>query len=391
MNFSWKQRQNFFSLNTKEYIQTNNINLKFLADILNKEKLVILSWLRNIWKLNFIKEFINKTWSSINYFYLNKSNDNENIIKTNKDLNTLLNDYVQLYKNPKIIILQNISNIEWVKKFISKIYKLNYKVIIIWNDIQISGIKEIEILNSPKINNQNIENIIKYWSLNDARLVQTKYLKEKILKLITNDIFLNDIFKKHSVKSIDLYNQSITYLAKNNIFLSLRDLQKNIELIQWISLKTTIDYIDFSLQAKIIKRCYRYDIKTKKEISSKAKYYFTDNWIRNSLSQFKLEKNILIENLIFNKLQYNKYKIYSGLNWTFYFTFYWKKKNENIFIHISKQTTKEEIKKEINKLNKIKKDWKKYLLVENLEKLGIKKVQYDNVEIMEILEFLEIF
>jgi predicted AAA+ superfamily ATPase len=74
-----------------------------------------------------------------------------------------------------------------------------------------------------------------------------------------------------------LYNFTISYIANNNIFLSLRELQKNLDNTNNISLKTTIDYIDFSIQAKILKRVYKYDLKTNKQITSKAKYYFTDN------------------------------------------------------------------------------------------------------------------
>jgi predicted AAA+ superfamily ATPase len=74
-----------------------------------------------------------------------------------------------------------------------------------------------------------------------------------------------------------LYIFTITFLSKNNYFYSLRELQKKLNEINKISLKTTIDYIDFSIQSKIIKRCYKYDIKNEKEITSKAKYYFNDN------------------------------------------------------------------------------------------------------------------
>ncbi|MDP2395511.1 MAG: hypothetical protein Q8S84_07320 [bacterium] len=62
--------------------------------------------------MNFIKEFISKANLTKSYFYFNKSDDIENRVSSNKELELLLNDYVQLYKNPKIIVLQNISNIE---------------------------------------------------------------------------------------------------------------------------------------------------------------------------------------------------------------------------------------------------------------------------------------
>gem|GEM_PF-1698043 len=105
---------------------------------------------------------------------------------------------------------------------------------------------------------------------------EESFLKENYIELIKNDILLNDIFNTFSVKNIDLYNYTLSYLSKNNIFLSLRDLQKNLDINKSISLKTTMDYIDFSVQSKIIRKMYKYDIKTGKHISSKVKYYFTD-------------------------------------------------------------------------------------------------------------------
>jgi hypothetical protein len=120
--------------------------------------------------------------------------------------------------------------------------------------------------------------------------------------------------------------------------------------------------------------------------------------VRNSISLFKLSKELLTENLIYNILYYNNYKVYSGLNWKFEFSFYakplsWilspnKEKDTTIFVHISNQKTKEEIRKEVNKLNKIKEKWKKYLLIDSLEKFNIKKTQYEEVKIIEVEEFL---
>jgi predicted AAA+ superfamily ATPase len=68
----------------------------------------------------------------------------------------------------------------------------------------------------------------------------------------------------------------LSFLSKNNIFLSLRELQKKLDVNKSISLKTTMDYIDFSIQSKIIRKMYKYDLKLNKYISSRVKYYFTD-------------------------------------------------------------------------------------------------------------------
>ena len=383
-----KNRNNFFSLNLNNFYKIDKKIIEQTTNILNNDKLIIISWMRKIWKINFIKNLINITKTNNNYFYFNKSDDLENKIKNNLDILNLLNNYVQLYKIPKIIILQNISKIEWIKKFISYLYKNKYKVILLWNDIQISWIKEIEIKTKLNINSENLNTTLKYWWLDLIKNIDNIYIKESILDITKNDIFLNSIFKDFSVKSIDLYIFTITFLAKYNKFNSLRELQKELNQINKISLKTVIDYIDFSIQAKIIKRCYKYDLKNKNIITSKAKYYFNDNWIRNSLANFNINNVLLLENLIYNILDYNNYKVFSGLNWKFEFSFYWEKEAEKIFIHISKTEKKEDFKKEINKLNKIKIDWVKYLLVKNFESLKIKKTKYDNVIILEINDFL---
>ncbi len=374
------KRNNFFNLDLNKIHSNKSIYIKKIDKILQKNALLILSWIKNSWKIELIKQYILNKNTSNSYYYFNKDDDLNNKINTHLDLLKSLNDYIQLYKIPKIIVLQNISKIKWIKETISYLYKMNYKTILIWNDIKIAWINEIELINKA-----NIENI-KYGSFN---LINKTEQKEHILNLLTSDILLNSIYKDFWVKSINLYKYTITYLSENNIFLSLRELHKKLDKINKISLKTTIDYIDFSIQSKIIKRCYKYDLKNNKEISSKAKYYFTDNWIRNSLVNFKLQNEILLENFIYNTLEYNNYKIFSGLNWKFDFSFYWKKKWKEIFIHISKETTKEEIKKEVNKLNKIKVKWNKYLLVNSISELSIKKVKYDDVEIVEIDELLE--
>lgn len=394
------KRRNFFELDRESFIPYNTNNIKKTIEILNKDKLIIIKWLKNTWKLNFIKEFINKTNLTKSYFYFNKSDDIENRVSSNKELELLLNDYVQLYKNPKIIVLQNISNIEWIKDFISMIYKSNYKTILVWNTIKIWWIKELEIFTNINITDENLESTLKYWAINEVKHIQEIDLKEKYLKLLVNDIFLNDIFKNYWVKSIDLYKFTITYLAENSFFSSLRELQSKLDNIQGISLKTAIDYIDYSIQEKILKRVYKYDIKTNKANSAKAKYYFADNGIRNALANFELKDEILNENLVFNLLELNNYNVYSWVSGKFDFSFYWELKDNNttnnfieqkIYIQIAPNYSRDDIKKEVAKFMKIEDDFSKYILIEDAEKLWLKKLRYDSIEIMETKEFLKRF
>ena len=150
-----------------------------------------------------------------------------------------------------------------------------------------------------------------------------------------------------------------------------------------------MDYIDFSIQEKIIYKIELYDFKKEKIILNKYKYFFSDNWIRNSLSNFNLDKNILIENLIFIKLNYNNYLINWWLNWIFEFSFIATKNDTKIYIHISKETERQEINKEMNKLQKVPWKAKRYLVINNIDKLNLKKYIYDDVELIGAGELIK--
>jgi predicted AAA+ superfamily ATPase len=132
---------------------------------------------------------------------------------------------------------------------------------------------------------------------------------------------------------------------------------------------------------------YKFDLKTNKYISSRAKYFFSDLWIRNSFNQFSTDRESLIENLVFNDLYSLWYEIYWWINGKFDFSFIAEKNNSRLYIHLSKETHKEDIKKEVRKLLKIWDEHKKYLIVDDLENLWLKKFKYDSVEIITLKDF----
>ena len=376
-------------------LEKNTYQLKITTESLNKERFIIISWIIWSWKINFIKFLLNSTWMINKFFYYNHDIDIENKIKTWENYSDLFNTYKSKYNDPKIIILENVNNTPWIKDFISKIYKeKKYKLIIIWNSIKIPWIKEIEIL--PAIYNtweKNINELITYWKLKETLLLENIYFKKRFLNLNLDQIIYRDIVKSFSVKNINLLTLVLTELSKINTCLSLRELHKTFIWKQMdISLITTIDYINYLLSSKLLKRSYTYDLKLKKEITSKAKYYFTDNWLLNSLNLFNSSKAILNENYIYSELLSLWYTIYNWKNWTFDFTFYAEKNNEKVFIHISEEKEdKNELKKEVRRLLKIPWNDIKYLVIQEdvIDKLKIKKFVYEEVRIVILEELIK--
>jgi predicted AAA+ superfamily ATPase len=72
-----------------------------------------------------------------------------------------------------------------------------------------------------------------------------------------------------------------------------------------------MEYLKYSIKAKIITPITVFDFKKNKEIATKTKYYFTDTDFRNSLYDFKIDTNILKENFLFTELKKSGYKINS--------------------------------------------------------------------------------
>ena len=189
-----KINQNFLS--NRVIFSNNNNEIKQIVQHLNKDKLVIISWMKNVWKTNRVKELLEKIWMNKSFFYFNKDLDNSNEIKNEHDLINLYNEYVSYYNKPKIVVLQNCTKVGWIKDFILRSHSDNLKIILVWNTIKIWGKKEIEILprSINDIKKYNLDDILKYWLLSEVLIIQNIYLKEKYISLIQNDIFTKDIF-----------------------------------------------------------------------------------------------------------------------------------------------------------------------------------------------------
>ncbi|HEL0650974.1 TPA: ATP-binding protein, partial [Streptococcus equi subsp. zooepidemicus] len=81
-----------------------------------------------------------------------------------------------------------------------------------------------------------------------------------------------------------------------NTFMS----EKNIKISQF----TVSTYLDYFIDAFLIEKARRYDVKGKKYISSPYKYYFSDIGLRNARLNFRQnEQSHIMENVIYNELR----------------------------------------------------------------------------------------
>ncbi len=358
--------------------KNNNEFIKKMASKLNKDKIVVITGMRWLHKTSILKEFLEKT-NSTNYLYINDELDLENTIKDDQDFLQLLQNYEEKYWLCNVVILHNTNKIQNIKQLITELYKRKkYKLIILWNNIHIDSSKELEIYNTMIWQKNNLskelwQNYINYWNLAEIQLLNNDYFKKLFLNNIKNKIILQDIIANYSIKTLNLLYQSLSKIAFLNINQSIRETHKQIK-DEWIDIfpSTFTDYIDFSVNSKLLKRSYMYDLKTDKIMISKVKYYFADTGVRNTFAWDKINNTILIENIIYNYLITKYSQIHNWLNGRFEFSFYIK--DDNTCIHITQETSLHEIKKEVNKLNKIELKWQKVLIISHLDMIDYKEI-----------------
>ena len=80
-----------------------------------------------------------------------------------------------------------------------------------------------------------------------------------------------------------------------------------------IDKQTVENYVGYFIDAFLLRKARRYDIKGRKEIGALRKYYFTDTGLRNSRLNFAFpDEGQMIENIVFNELCYNGYSVNVG-------------------------------------------------------------------------------
>ena len=84
--------------------------------------------------------------------------------------------------------------------------------------------------------------------------------------------------------------------------------------IKDVSVNTITTYVNYLLDAFLISKAERYDVKGKKYISTPSKYYFTDIGLRNCRLNFRQqEESHIMENILYNELLYRGYNVDVGV------------------------------------------------------------------------------
>ena len=140
--------------------------------------------------------------------------------------------------------------------------------------------------------------------------------KKEYLKGLFETTYFKDIIDHNKLEKTEALDSLCDILSEGTgqLFNSqkIADTYKSVTKDN-IDKDTVKKYIDYFIDAFVLKEAKRYDVKGNKEIGALKKYFFVDNGLRNARLNFAYDdEGQMLENMIYNELIYNGYTVNIG-------------------------------------------------------------------------------
>lgn len=133
---------------------------------------------------------------------------------------------------------------------------------------------------------------------------------------IYNSIVVKDIIDRFGIKDIDLFNRIVEYIITTpSQTFSAENLAKYFEINdnRGVAKNTLYNYLEYMNQALLINKADRYDVRGKRILTGKYKYYLTDLGIGNIMNTSKKQQmGAYLENIVYNELISRGYDVKIG-------------------------------------------------------------------------------
>ena len=231
--------------------------------------------------------------------------------------------------------------------------------------------KEVcELTNSENKNKYELaelfDNYIK-WGGMPQRFSQNNEIEIKnYLKDVYNSIVIKDIIERYKIKDIDLFNRIITYIITTPAqTFSAGSLVKYFESEnRKVSLETIYNYLEYITESLIVKKAERYDIRGKRILTGKYKYYVADLGFTEIISEGRKEQiGFKLENIVYNELISRGYNVNVGNIGEKEIDFIATKFEKKIYVQVAYLLVDEDvINREFGAFDNIKDNYPKYVI-----------------------------
>ena len=142
--------------------------------------------------------------------------------------------------------------------------------------------------------------------------------KSKYLKDLFTKTYLSDVLEHNHILNEELVLEDLLNIVSSLVgsLTNPTKLSYTFQSVKQMSISpaTIAKYLDYFIDAFIMYKAFRYDIKGKRYIETPLKYYFTDVGLRNARLNFRQqEENHIMENVIFNELMAREFDVDVGV------------------------------------------------------------------------------
>ncbi|WP_086106419.1 ATP-binding protein [Alloscardovia macacae] len=245
-------------------------------------------------------------------------------------------------------------------------------------------------LGKPSENvSQSFRDYITYGGFPRALSYDEAEPKAHYIEDVISQIFDKDITARKMVRHRDTFTRVQDYLINNaasptNLSAILRYL-KNTEGIS-LKRETLASYVTLLENAKVLYKCPRFDLTSRKSLRGGEKYYLADQGIRFARNtDHRLSYGPSLENILYIHLKSKGYDVSVGTIGQLECDFIVRKRDQYAYIQVSMSVEDPSVEeREFRPFTKLADGYPKYLFT-----LDILPLQRDGVRHLNILEFLQ--
>ena len=186
------------------------------------------------------------------------------------------------------------------------------------DEIRVFPLSYSEFLEAYEGSEKNaFEEYITYGGMPYILSRKTEEAKSSYLRDLFKNTYLNDIIERNNIQKDEKLEALVNMIASSiGSLTNPNKIERTFKSnnITDITIPTINNYLNYLMDAFLINKAERFDIRGKKYISTPSKYYFSDVGLRNARLNFRQqEETHLMENIIYNELLIRGYNVDVGV------------------------------------------------------------------------------
>ncbi len=162
------------------------------------------------------------------------------------------------------------------------------------------------------------------------------------LQSVYSTILLKDVVVRYNIRDAALLEKIVSYLADNSgNITSSKNISDFLKSQRWkVSVDTVQNYINYCVNALLVEKVRRYDLKGKRILEILEKYYVSDVGLRYAIIGYSPEAvSGQLENIVLLDLLSHGYQVFVGKQYEKEIDFIAQKGNEKIYIQVCNTLT----------------------------------------------------